>query len=118
MSWINYLLVGLGGALGSMLRGQANALIPFRTDMFSWATFSVNVIGCFFIGILWVKLEHPSHKAFWITGLLGGLTTYSGLGLELFRYFNDKNNYLGVIYGLTTLITGIFLVWLGQKLAS
>jgi fluoride ion exporter CrcB/FEX len=57
-------------------------------------------------------------KAFWITGVLGGLTTFSGLGLELMRYLNEKNIQLAVLYGCSSLIIGILLVWFGQKLAS
>jgi len=74
------------------------------------------MIGCFLIGFLWGKIESTTLKYFWVTGVLGGLTTFSGMGLELFRYFNDKAFGLMAIYGMLSLLVGIFMVWLGQKL--
>jgi CrcB protein len=118
MSFTLYLWIGLGGALGSVLRGALNHYIPFHVQGFSWSTFIVNMLGCLLIGLLWVKLENEIQKAFWITGVLGGLTTFSGLGLELMRYLNEKNIQLAVLYGCSSLIIGILLVWFGQKLAS
>jgi CrcB protein len=118
MSYTVYFWIGIGGAFGSLIRGGMNRLMSFQVHAFSWSTFLVNMTGCLFIGFLWMKLDSDSQKAFWVTGVLGGLTTFSGLGLELTRYLNEKNYNLAVIYGVTSLILGIFLVWLGQKLAS
>jgi fluoride exporter len=118
MSYQFYLLTALGGALGSVVRGAMGKLIPFQTGQFAYATFSVNMFGCFLIGFLWMKIDSDQIKALAITGFLGGLTTFSGLGLELMRYFNEKQITLGVLYGLISLILGIFLVWLGQKSAQ
>ncbi len=110
--------VAFGGAIGSILRALISFLLPFQLSSFSWGTFLVNMIGCFLIGWLWVKLENPALKAFLVTGLLGGLTTFSGLGLELFRYFNEKSYFLFATYALVSVFIGIFLVWFGQKLAA
>ncbi len=115
MSFQFYLLTAIGGAAGSIARGLLGKFIPFQTDQFAYATFSVNMLGCFLIGFLWIKMDSDAMRALLITGFLGGLTTFSGLGLELMRYFNEKQIELGVFYGLLSLIMGIFLVWLGQK---
>jgi CrcB protein len=112
------LYIGLGGAAGSLLRAFVSTVLPFQLSSFSWGTFIVNMVGCFLIGWFWVKLENPAWKAFLVTGLLGGLTTFSGLGLELFRYFNEKSYFLLATYALVSVFVGIFLVWFGQKLAS
>lgn len=112
------LYIALGGATGTLLRAFVSTLLPFQLSSFSWGTFIVNMIGCFLIGWFWVKLENPAWKAFLVTGLLGGLTTFSGLGLELFRYFNEKSYFLLATYALVSVFVGIFLVWFGQKLAS
>ncbi len=118
MSFQFYLLTAIGGALGSIVRGIMGKFLPFQTGQFAYATFSVNMLGCFFIGFLWMKIDSDQIKALTITGFLGGLTTFSGLGLELMRYFNEKQITLGVLYGLLSLTLGIFLVWLGQKSAE
>lgn len=116
MHWTTYLWMALGGGLGTLLRGVTNKWLPFETSSFAWGTFSVNMIGCFLIGFLWGKIESVTLKYFLVTGVLGGLTTFSGMGLELFRYFNDKAFGLMAIYGFLSLAIGIFMVWLGQKL--
>lgn len=118
MSFSFYAYTALGGALGSILRGSINKYIPFDRFDFSWGTFSVNLIGCFLIGFLWLKMDNEVQKAFWITGFLGGLTTFSGFGMEIMRYLGDKNYPLAVLYGISSVILGIILVWFGQKLAS
>lgn len=118
MSWKVYLLVLLGGGLGSTLRFLMGKSVPFDASSFAWGTFAVNMLGCFLIGLLWVKLQQPVTKAFWIAGFLGGITTFSGLGLETFRYVHEKNVSMAFVYVFTSITFGIFLVWLGQKIVS
>jgi len=118
MSWKFYLLALLGGGIGSSIRFAASRYIPFDTQTFAWGTFLVNALGCFFIGWLWVKLNSPMEKSFWIAGIMGGLTTFSGLGLETFRYLNDKSYGLALQYVILSIILGILLIWLGQRIAS
>ncbi len=118
MSFSFYVFTALGGALGAVIRGGINTYIPFKSHVFSWGTFGVNLMGCFLIGFLWLKLDTEFQKAFWITGVLGGLTTFSGFGIEIMRYLSDKNYPLAVLYGISSVILGIIWVWFGQKLAS
>lgn len=112
-----YLLVGLGGFLGSIVRGFAAKFIPFNAHSFSWATFSLNMLGSLFMGIILLN-PNENIKAFWSIGFLGGLTTFSGLALELLNYFDSKQYALMAVYGISSLIIGFALIWLGQKLAS
>ncbi len=50
MNFISFLLVGAGGALGSMLR-YGVAFIP-ANKLFPYHTFIVNIVGSFLIGCL------------------------------------------------------------------
>src|SRR6187402_2522770 len=82
MSW---LLVGVGGALGSIARYGAYRMWPGG----GWpvATITVNILGSFAIGLLYmyIAVRGPSAdnaRLFWMTGVLGGFTTYSAFALE------------------------------------
>ena len=89
LSWPNVGLVAAGGAVGTGLRYLAGLLVP------SWAkvplaTFSVNVVGAFLLGVLLEVLADRSIDSAWSrrlrlalgTGALGGFTTYSALATD------------------------------------
>lgn len=84
MSW---LLVALGGALGSVARYGAYRLWPAGAGGWPVATVTVNVLGSFAIGLLYMYVAARGGSAdnarlFWMTGVLGGFTTYSAFALE------------------------------------
>ena len=82
-------LVALGGALGSVARYKLGGVVLHHTQSwdFPLSTFSINVIGCFLIGLLAALVEHhdlfsPPVRLLLSTGLLGGFTTFSAFGYE------------------------------------
>jgi CrcB protein len=80
---MSFLLVAAGGALGSMARHAvslgAGALMGAA---YPWGTLAVNVLGSAAIGALAARgLDGPA-RLFWITGILGGFTTFSAFSLE------------------------------------
>ncbi len=81
-----YLLVALGGALGSMARVAAQAALASRSTLFPWGTLGVNVLGSLIIGFLaglWLHLPTQSPwRLFAMAGFLGGFTTFSSFSLE------------------------------------
>lgn len=86
--------VAAGGAIGATARylvgfaAPAIAAALHVPDGFPAATFAVNFVGCFTIGILSAAFDggpwngHSSWRLFAITGVLGGFTTFSTFGLE------------------------------------
>jgi CrcB protein len=84
---VSWLWVAIGGALGSVARYGAYRLWPASPGGFPVPTFTVNVLGSFAIGLLYmyVAARGPSAenaRLFWMTGVLGGFTTYSAFALE------------------------------------
>ena len=84
MTWI---LVGLGGALGSLARYGAYRLWPTAPGGWPLSTLGVNLVGSFAIGLLYMYVAARGATAdnarlFWMTGVLGGFTTYSAFALE------------------------------------
>ena len=88
MSWLtDWLWVGIGGALGSVARYGAYRLWPSSPGGFPVPTFTVNLLGSFAIGLLYMYVAARGASAenarlFWMTGVLGGFTTYSAFALE------------------------------------
>ena len=90
-----YLLIALGGALGSMARFATQGFVDrhFRGQSevpFPWGTLTVNGVGCLAIGILggfFATPRSPSERVwlFFAVGGLGGFTTFSTFGLDTFR---------------------------------
>lgn len=75
--------VGLGGALGAVLRYLVGLAVAFPLG-----TLTVNVVGSLIIGIIWAVFNAKGLQA-WLplvmTGFLGGFTTFSAFSLDTLR---------------------------------
>ena len=117
----NFLLVGLGGAAGSMLRYAFYLFIT--TKQFPFATFAVNIIGSFVIGlVLALSLKDQSFnnnwKLFLATGICGGFTTFSAFSLENIMLLQNEKYFTALIYIVASIVLGIVAAWLGFKLIT
>ena len=75
--------VALGGAIGSVLRFVTVSVVGGPV-----ATFAVNVLGSFLMGVLVVALAQRSHLSpFLMTGVLGGFTTFSAFSLDALKLY-------------------------------
>ena len=97
----NILLVGLGGALGSMAR-YVFSLAPL-TKNFPLNTFMVNVLGCFIMGIfLALSLKNEvvfnNWKLFLTTGICGGFTTFSAFAAENVHLLQTGKTTTALVY--------------------
>jgi len=91
---ITFLVVCLGGALGSGLRYLTALWTASRGwTAFPWATLIVNVVGCFLITLVMTiavaKTMPANLRLFLTTGIMGGLTTYSTFDYETTKFFQD-----------------------------
>jgi fluoride exporter len=115
----NFLLVGLGGGLGSMLRYATSLLVNSRT--FPYATLTVNIIGGFIIGVVFafsIKNEASSDawKIFLATGICGGFTTFSAFSLENMGLLQTGKYGLAAVYIAASITLGILAAFLGYQL--
>ena len=78
--------VGAGGFFGAISRFLLAAGVQKLTgSSFPYGTLTVNVVGSFIIGFLFLYFEQtisPTQKALLVTGFLGALTTFSTFSLE------------------------------------
>jgi CrcB protein len=120
----NILLIALGGGLGSALRYLANIGVEkIWVNKLYYATFIVNVIGCFLIGLLMGYLQknetdNSALKLLLITGFCGGFTTFSTFGLENYNLLQSENYITSLFYIATSIIIGIVFVGIGIHLTK
>ncbi|WP_297333878.1 fluoride efflux transporter CrcB [Flavobacterium sp.] len=117
------LLVGVGGAAGSMLRYLTALLVNrYANSHFPWATFTVNVLGCFLIGLLFGLLDkqqiaNQNIRLLLITGFCGGYTTFSAFSIENLSLLQGQNSLVAFAYMAASIIAGLAAVWLGLIIA-
>jgi CrcB protein len=112
------LMVALGGALGSLARYAVTTVItrgggspaPFATAM-------VNVTGCAVAGLLLGLIASgrlpmtAAQRAFAFTGILGGFTTFSGIGVDNFHLIQEARGGLALIIVLAQVVLGFALLF-------
>lgn len=83
------LCVGLGAAIGACLRWALSELLNSRFSVIPAGTLAANLLGAFLIGctlaFFVLRPVSPEVKLFCVTGLLGGLTTFSTFSAENFN---------------------------------
>lgn len=117
---MGFLFVGLGGAVGAMLR-YAISLIPYKGG-FPLLTFVTNIIGAliigFIVGYASKRNVNDSLMLFLKTGLCGGFTTFSTFSLEAYNLFVSGSKILAVCYAVLSAVCCIIGVWLGITLST
>jgi CrcB protein len=104
-----------GGALGAVARYELNRAMPVTPGHWPWATFTANIAGAVLVGYLVTRLQErlaPSRglRPFLVTGLCGGLTTFSTLQVEFVRLGHEGHPLLGLAYMCTSIACGAFAV--------
>lgn len=115
-----YLFIGLGGFLGATSRFGISVLFSAK-DGFPVATFIINLLGAFFLGLILSLgcLDSKSKevlKSFIITGFISSFTTFSTFSYEIFILIQQKLLFLALAYCFGSTFFGVLLAWLGTKL--
>lgn len=121
---LNILAVFFGGGLGALTR-YLTSLYMTRVLAVNLplATFTVNIIGSFLIGFLYILFVQksdlsPALKLALTVGFCGGLTTFSTFSLELFEMVKNAQYLHAFIYAILSVIICLIAVTVGVYCAK
>jgi len=110
-------LVGIGGAIGSILRYLASTGIQSKfLSTFPFGTMFVNISGCFLIGLIYAFAQRsnisPEWRFFLATGICGGYTTFSTFSYESLSLLRDGEILYATAYITLSVVLGILATFL------
>jgi CrcB protein len=114
-----WLLVAVGGALGSMARYALSAFVLRATGtLFPLGTFVVNAVGCLCFGLVIGAAGHrialsPESRAFILVGMLGGFTTFSSYVFESAGLIRDGQMGAAIVNVGGQVVAGLAAFWIG-----
>lgn len=116
--------IAAGGALGSVLRYglSVQAAKSFGT-LLPWGTILVNILGSFAIGFMFILLQSKVDdsdvlRAFIITGLLGGFTTFSAFSLETLILLTEGAYFRSLLNVLISVVVCVVAAGMGVFIAK
>ncbi len=118
------LYIGIGGYLGANARywlgGYLNGM---RGTTFPYATFVVNIMGSFFLGLFVTLIteryivSNPNLRLLIAIGFIGSYTTFSTFEYETFALAEVGSYFQALLNAGLNLLVGFVAVWLGARLA-
>lgn len=111
---MNWLLVFVGGGLGSLARYALGFILPvinYEKGSFPWATLGANILACLILGgaaaqVQWGALPR---KGQWLimTGFCGGFSTFSTFSAEIVLLAEEGHALVAGVYMLASLAGGM-----------
>jgi CrcB protein len=117
-----YLLIALGGALGTVARHFLTTHLGAGDD-FPWATLLINITGSFAIGVAamlvmegrWISSSEG--RFFFMTGICGGFTTFSAFSWQTLSMIRQGDWGRAGAYIVGSVVLSLVAVWLGYVAA-
>jgi CrcB protein len=126
MPFFTYLVIALGGAVGTILRFVVAGFVAVRLgETFPWGTLIVNVTGSFMIGFV-ATLAGPdgrplvsgTARQFVMVGICGGYTTFSAFSLQTLNLMGDGEWLYAGGNAVGSVVLCVVSVWLGSITAT
>ncbi len=121
---LNIISIFLGGGIGTVTRYliSVNMAKHIQANL-PFATFLVNIIGCFVIGFLYFLFIEksdisPALKLSLTVGFCGGLTTFSTFSLELFEMVGNHQFFHAFSYIILSVIICLIMTAIGAYFAK
>ncbi|MGA2276065.1 MAG: fluoride efflux transporter CrcB [Terracidiphilus sp.] len=119
-----YLLIALGGALGSVARYWVGSTVAGRMGTrFPFGTFVINLTACIIIGFSLTYLGKrtgmdPAWRFLIAVGFIGAYSTFSTFEWETLSTLRSGAFALASLYAVGSLILGLIATWCGAALAE
>jgi len=118
---IHILSVALGGALGALARYWLSGWLNSAESRIPWGTLSANLLGSFFMGVLFVLILEkarlpPEMRPLLMTGFLGAFTTFSTFSLETLAMINEGHVIAALFYVILSVVLCIAVLALAVSL--
>jgi fluoride exporter len=119
---MNYVLVFIGGGLGSVMRHTVNVICPrLLGTNFPYHTFIINITGSTIMGLVAGYLAFKGDvvqpwRLFLMTGILGGYTTFSAFSLDTALLYERGETGLAALYVLGSVVLSIIGLFAGLAL--
>jgi CrcB protein len=116
---MGFLIVFLGGGLGAAARHGVNVVAAqYPGVRYPVGTFFINVLGSLAIGVLaeYFALRSqlsPALRLFWVTGVLGGFTTFSAFSLEIGLLYEQGESFAAALYAISSVACGVGAMFAG-----
>ena len=119
----SFILVFLGGGLGSGLRYLVTIAMSQYSKVLPFGTFTVNMIGCLLIGLVlgYAQKENTltsNQTLLLATGFCGGFTTFSAFASENLELIRNGELFNFSIYAIGSVFLGILLILIGYLLIN
>ncbi len=112
------MVIGAGSFLGGIARYLISVWMQSRfLSSFPYGTLTVNLVGCFLIGIVYALADRGNFGVEWrlflATGILGGFTTFSSFSHETFSMLRDGQALHALAYAGTSVFAGLVATYVG-----
>ncbi len=114
-----YLLAGIGGFLGTVMRLWIGTIVDAKLGTkFPYGTLAVNLSGCFLIGVILTILNerlniNPAWRYLLPIGFIGAYTTFSTFEYETLLGFQNGEWPIPLLYVTLSVFLGFACVWIG-----
>ncbi len=115
------LAIGTGSFIGGVLRYLLSQFMQTKfLSTFPFGTLTVNIIGCFLIGLVFGLTDRGNLTQEWrlflVTGLLGGFTTFSAFSAETVGLLRDGQFWYATAYILASVFIGLTATFIGNAI--
>lgn len=118
----HFIAIAAGGAVGALLRfWVSTGIYSLLGRGFPYGTLTVNVLGCWLMGFLYVFMLERFSSVEWraalLIGVLGAFTTFSTFSLETLNLLENGEASKALLNIFISISVCLFATWLGMLLA-